>query len=277
MNAQPPTAIQVRDTWDAVADGFDRHVTPYTVAFSEQILARLPVGPGVRVLDIGAGSGGLAIPAARAGADVVGVDIAPSMIERLAARARAEGLDNVDAQVGDGTALDLDDDTFDVTVSLNGVSLFPDLAAGLREMIRVTRPDGHVMIVTFGPLPEVEFIAFFLGALRTVSPEAVPPPTEPMPPFRLADTTTFQRTLEHAGLRNVSVESTSWEMTFDSVDHLLDVLMASNPIAGQITAGLTHHQTAELRHILEGMLRERSGGTTGAVLRSSIRIGLGTV
>lgn len=277
MSTQPPAAAQIRDAWDAIADGFDRHTTPHTIELGMGVLARLPLGPGVRVLDIGAGSGGLAIPAARTGADVVAVDIAPTMIERLAARARAEGLTNIDARVGDGTALALDDDAFDVTMSLNGVSLLPDLAGGLREASRVTRPGGTVMIVTFGPLPEVEFIAFFLGALRATAPDALPPPSEPLPPFRLADPTTLQRTLEGAGLGDVAVETTTWETAFDSVDHFLDVLMASNPIAGQVTGGLTDEQSDEFRRVLDGMLRERSGGAAGAVLHATMRIGLGTV
>ncbi|MDP8927365.1 MAG: methyltransferase domain-containing protein [Actinomycetota bacterium] len=270
-------AAQVRDAWDAIADGFDRHITPHTIAFGEEVLDRLSLGPGVRVLDIGAGSGGLAIPAARTSADVVAVDIAPTMIERLTARAGAEGLTNLDARVGDGTALDLDDDSFDVTLSLNGVSLFPDLAGGLREAVRVTRPGGTVLIVTFGPLPEVEFVAFFLGALRATAPEAVPPPTQPMPPFRLADSTTLQQALKDAGLSDVSVESMTWDMTFDSVDHFLDVLIASNPIAGQVTTALSDEQSDEFRHVLDGMLKERRAGTAGALLRATMRIGLGTV
>lgn len=274
--AASPT--QIRDAWDAVADGFDRHVTPHSMGFAEQVLAALPLGPGVRVLDVAAGSGALAIPAARTGAHVVAVDIAPIMIERLAARAHTEGLDNLDARVADGTALDLDDDSFDVAVSLNGVSVFPNLSRGLTEMARVTRPGGQVVVAAFGPLPEVEFVAFFLGALRVVAPHAVPPPTQPLPPFRLADPTIFRRTLEEAGLHDVAIETATWETTtFGSVDDHLAVLMSSNPIAGQLVAGLTDEQSEQFRLVLDGMLRERSGGDGGTTLRSAMRIGHATV
>lgn len=275
MSTHTPTPEQVRHAWDEVADGFDRHTTPQTMAFGHHVLTGLSLGPDVRVLDVAAGSGGLAIPAARTGAHVTAVDISPTMIERLAARAREEGLP-IDARVGDGTALDLEDDTFDVTVSLNGVSLFPDLAAGLAEARRVTRPGGSVVVVTFGPLPEVEFIAFFLGALRTVAPAAVPP-TGPLPPFRLADPAMLQQTLEAAGLHDVSVDTLGWETRFESVDHLLDVVLSSNPIARQLTADLSEAQADELRRVLDGMLRERAGGSADAVLRATMRRGRGTV
>jgi ubiquinone/menaquinone biosynthesis C-methylase UbiE len=273
-----PSPVQIRNAWDAVADGFDRHVTPHSMGFGEQVLAALPLGPGVRVLDVGAGSGALAIPAARTGAEVVAVDIAPIMIERLATRSHAEELDNLDARVADGTALDLDDDSFDVAVSLNGVSVFPDLSRGLTEMARVTRPGGQVVVAAFGPLPEVEFVAFFLGALRAVAPDAVPPPTQPLPPFRLADPTIFQRTMEEAGLHDVAIETATWETTaFGSFDDHLAVMMSSNPIAGQLVAGLTDEQLEQFRLVLDGMLRERSGGDGGITLRSTMRIGHATL
>jgi ubiquinone/menaquinone biosynthesis C-methylase UbiE len=112
------------------------------MAFGEQALSRVELGPGVRVLDVASGSGGLSIPAARAGAEVIVLDIAPTMIERLRDRARAQSLTTVQAEVGDCQALALDDDVFDVAVSMNGVSLFPDILGGLREMVRVTRPGG---------------------------------------------------------------------------------------------------------------------------------------
>jgi ubiquinone/menaquinone biosynthesis C-methylase UbiE len=277
MTMQTPTPLQVRDAWDAIAAGFDQHVTALTIAFGENVLSRLPLRPGVRVLDVGCGSGGLSIPAASMGAAVIAVDIAPTMIERLTARAHAEGLSTLRARVGDGTALDLEDDSFDIAVSLNGVSLFPDLAGGLAEMVRVTRPGGEVAIMTFGPLPEVEFISYFLGALRATAPEAVPASAEPMLPFRLADASVFETALRTAGLRDVSVETVPWETPFESVDDLLDVVMASNPIAGQLTGGLSDEGFGQLRQVLDGMLRERSGGQAGAVLRAQMRIGRGTV
>lgn len=277
MNTHAPTSIQIREAWDAVADGFDRHVTPYTLDIGERIVSRLDLRPGLRLLDVGAGSGAVSIPAARAGADVLAIDIAPTMVEHLAVRAEAEGLTTLRAEVGDGTSLEVDSDSFDVAVSLNAVSLFPDLTGGLEELVRVTRQGGQVVVATFGPIPAVEFVAFFLGALRTVAPDRLPPPDEPLPPFRLAEPETFRRALEGVGLEEVTVDVVTWETTFESVDHFLEVVMPSNPIAAQLTARLTDGQWDQVRQALDGMLRERSDGQAGAELRSQVNVGRGTV
>ena len=91
MAIHTPTTDQIRSAWDALAPRFDKFITPeWTLPFGERVLRRVDLRPGVS-LDVACGSGALAIPAARRGADVVAVDIA-RMIERLRARASAEGL-----------------------------------------------------------------------------------------------------------------------------------------------------------------------------------------
>lgn len=156
-------------------------------------MSRLDLRPGLRVLDVGAGSGALSIPAARAGAEVLAIDIAPTMVERLTARAEADGLTTLRAEVGDGASLDLDDDSFDVAVSLNAVSLFPRPDRRPQRDGAGHGGGGEVVVATFGPIPKVEFVAFFFGALRAVVPDQLPPPDQPLPPFRLAEPETFRR------------------------------------------------------------------------------------
>lgn len=276
MTTHTTTPSPLRDAWEALADGFDRYTTPHTIAFGTRVLEGIELGPGVRVLDVGAGSGGLSIPAARRGAEVTAVDIAPTMIERLEARSRAEGLRSLQGQVGNGEQLDFPDAAFDVVVSLNGVSVFPDLPAGAREMVRVTRPGGTVLVAAFGPMPKVEFVGFFLSAVRAVLGEAAPPPPDqPLPPFRLCEPGAMQQTLAQAGVHDVRVETAIWETPFESADDFLATVLSSNPIARQLTADLTDESLGQLRQVLDGMLRERSGGGPGAVLRTEMRIGRG--
>lgn len=277
MTTQAPSTEQIREAWDAVATGFDEFVTPKSVTMGEEALSRVDLRPGIRFLDVAAGTGALSIPAARRGAHVLATDIAPTMIERLKARARAEGLSNLEGVVMNGVALDFDDDTFDVVASQNGVSLFPDLEAGLNQLVRVTRPGGRVLIVALGSPRKAEFLTFFMAAMRVAVPGFAPPPMDPPPlPFQLADPATLHRKLIEAALVDVSVESVTWDMFFESAAHFWDMFSSGNPIGAQLTANVTDEQKAVVQHVLDGMLRDRSGGQPGAVLHAETNIGVGT-
>ena len=273
----PPTPEQIRAGWDRLASGFDEHLTPLNIDFGDGALGRAGLTAGTRFLDVAAGSGALAIPAARRGAQVVATDISPSMIERLTARASAEGLANLDARVMDGHALDFDDDTFDLAASQHGVSLFGDIDRGLRELVRVTRPGGRVLIVAFGSLQKAEFLTFFLGSLRAAVPGFTGPPMDPPPlPFQVADPDLLRQKLTEAGLTKVRVDKAVWDLRVRSSAHLWDVVTSSNPIGSALVADLTAEQTADARRVLDGMLRERSGGSPDAVLHIDINMGVGT-
>lgn len=278
MTTQAPTPGQARDVWDTLAPRFDRFTTPeWSMPFGEQALRRVDLRPGIRFLDVACGSGALAIPAARQGADVVGVDIAPAMIERLTARARAEKLSNLQGWVMNGQAIDLPDDAFDVAASQNGVSLLPDLKGGLQEIVRVTRPGGRVLIVAFGALQNAECLRFLQAAMQASIPGFTPLPTDtPSPPFRLASPSKFRQELADAGLTEVQVDTVTWEMTFVTACHFWNVITSGHPIAVQLTSGLTNEQRTEVQQVLDGMFRERSGGEPKAVIHTEMNIGTGT-
>lgn len=277
MTTQTPTTEQIRTAWDALATGFDDFMSPLTIAFGEHLVGRLDIRSGTRFLDVAAGSGALAIPAARRGATTVAVDIAPTMIERLNSRARSEGLSNLEGQVMDAQTLEFPDNTFDVSVSLNGVSLFPDLDGGLAELVRVTRPGGRVVIAAFGRMQRTEFITFFMSAMQTAVPGFTPLPVDPPPlPFQVSDPNKLHAKLTEAGLTTVRADTTTWDMRFHSAAHYWDAMTSSNPIAVQTTADLTAEQRDDVKRVLDGMLRERSGGDPGAVLHNEATIGIGS-
>jgi SAM-dependent methyltransferase len=245
------------------------------MTFGQAVVDKLGVGPGTVFLDVGAGSGALAIPVAQRGANVLAIGLAPTMIERLGAHAR--GLPNLRGRVMDGGHLDLSDNSFDVAASVNGVTLFPDVSAGIAEMVRVTKPGGRVVLVCFAHgIEYAEFVTFLFAAVRTAVPDAALPQTDPPPlPFQLADPQKLRTKLVEAGLTGVSVEVASWDIQVRSVAHYWDAITASNPIAAQVVAQLTTRQQAHVRQVIDGMLRERSDGSPGAVLRNPMNIAVG--
>ncbi|WP_117594279.1 class I SAM-dependent methyltransferase [Haloprofundus halophilus] len=274
------TAKDTRETeaaWDEIAAGFDEYATPFTISFAETVLQRVDLRPGMRFLDVAAGSGALSIPVARLGAEVVATDISPAMVELLVARAQNEGLSNVTAHVMDGHALELEDDTFDVSASQNGVSLFPNMQRGLREMVRVTKPDGRVLILAFGPPTEAEFLTFFVGALQAAVPDFDGLPMDPPPlPFQVADPESLREQLADARLNDIRIDTDVWDTEFRSATHLWNMVINSNPIAASLVADLSQEQISEVQKNLDTKLRERSKGSGPAVLTTRMNIGIGT-
>lgn len=268
---------QAPDAWDTIAGGYDEFVTPTHADVSEAALDAVDLRRGMRFLDVAAGTGALTLPAARRGATVLATDIAPAMIAHLMARVKEEGFSTVEGRVMDGHALDLADDTFDVAGSQFGVMLFPDLPRALGEMVRVTRPEGHVFLVVYGNPREVEFLDFFTRSMRDVIPDFEGLPSDPTPlPFQVADPRALRRRLQAAGLRDVHVEPITEELTFSAGRHLWDWLMNSNPIAGALVADITEEQQYAAQEVLDEMLRERADEIGSAVLTNRVYIGVGT-
>src|SRR5947209_121287 len=140
----------------------------------EVILERIPPRAGERWLDVACGTGAVAERAARAGAVVTGVDLAPVLIDTAKRRAAGDGLE-IDYRVGDCERLDgIDDAAFDVVVSTCGVMFSPDHEASARQLARVTKPGGRLGLANWEPDGG-------LGAMfRMMAPfQAAPPPSSP--------------------------------------------------------------------------------------------------
>jgi SAM-dependent methyltransferase len=118
----------------------------------EALVASLAVARGMKVLDLGSGDGTTAVPEARLGADVLGVDISRNLVEAGNRRAKAEGLANLRFQHGDATNLvELADRSFDLVVSIFGAMFAPTPAVVAKEMVRVTKPGGRIVMGNWIP------------------------------------------------------------------------------------------------------------------------------
>jgi SAM-dependent methyltransferase len=199
------------------------------------------------------------------------------MIDRFEARVRAEGLRSAEGRLMDCHALDIPDNSFDVTGSQFGVMLVPDQPRALREMVRVTKPGGRVFVTAYGSPAELEFLGFFIGALSAVAPEFPGVPDDPPPlEFQVADPEVLRQRLTDAGLKNVRVERTEERPTFGSGQEMWDWVLHGNPIVGMLIGDLSEEQRARLRQVLDGMLRERAGSNGRAVVTNAVNIGIGT-
>jgi SAM-dependent methyltransferase len=174
-------------------------------------------------------------------------------------------------------ALQLEDNSFDVTGSQFGVMLVPDQARALQEMARVTKPGGRVLVIAYGEPSELEFLHLFIGALQVVDPDFAGLPDDPPPlEFQVSDPEVLHQRLTDAGLKRVRVESSAERPAFRSGQEMWDWVLYGNPIPGQLVAHLTKEQRATITQVLDGMLRERSGGNGHAVLSNKVNIGIGT-
>ena len=139
----------------------------------EALVNSLGVRPGMKVLDVGCGDGTTALPAARLGADVLGVDIAANLVEAARQRAVAEGLSNCRFEEGDASNLErLADKSFDLAVSIFGAMFAPRPFDVAKEMVRVTKPDGRIVMGNWIP-NDPTLVAQILKISSAYSP---PPP-----------------------------------------------------------------------------------------------------
>ncbi|HVK97576.1 MAG TPA: methyltransferase domain-containing protein [Flavisolibacter sp.] len=137
------------------------------------LVSELGITKGLKVLDLGCGDGTTAIPAAKLGADVLGVDIARNLVEAGNLRAQMEGLTHIKFREGDATNLhDLQDESFDLVVSIFGAMFAPKPFDVAREMLRVTRRGGRIVMGNWIP-GDPTLVA---QILRIASAYTPPPP-----------------------------------------------------------------------------------------------------
>ena len=155
----------MRAMWSAGDFG---QIARYTAREAEDFVERLDIRPGMKVLDIACGTGNLAIPAARKGAQVTGIDLAANLLEQARARASAEGL-TATFETGDAEELPYPDRSFDVVMSMYGAMFAPRPERVVAEFCRVCRSGGTVAMANWTP-------GGFVGESFRLSAGYVPPP-----------------------------------------------------------------------------------------------------
>lgn len=178
----------------------------------ETLVSKLGITPGLKVLDLGCGDGTTALPAARLGADVLGVDIASNLVEAGNKRVNQEGLKNCMFQEGDASNLHaLNNQSFDLVVSIFGAMFAPKPLDVAKEMVRVTRPGGRIVMGNWIP-NDPTLIAQILKISSAYSP---PPPEGFISPMTWGIESNVIERFSNAGIKEENINFIRDTFTFE--------------------------------------------------------------
>lgn len=264
MTTTPPLSpemsalkARLKATWMAGDYG---HFARYLEAGAMDFFPALGVGPGTRVLDVACGAGQLALPAARVGAAVTGVDIASNLIDQARARARAEGL-AIRFDEGDAEELPYDDAAFDVVFSLIGAMFAPRPERVAAELIRVCRPGGRIVMGNWTP-------GGFVGQMFKATAKHVPPPPGMPSPVLWGDEATVRERLG-GGATDFRVARRMYPLEYpfppaDVVDFFFTYYGPTNRAFAALDAGGQAALRSELEQLWSEHNRADGGGTAVA-------------
>jgi ubiquinone/menaquinone biosynthesis C-methylase UbiE len=233
---------QQLERWNDCCDMYDVFAENVPRPFAEDALRLVRMSSATRLLDVATGTGVLARAAARQGARVTATDFAPSMLERLEAKCRQEGLDNVQGRVMDGQDLTLPAGSVDVAASLFGLMFFPSPDRGLRQLLRVLRPGGRALVATWASPARVEMLRIVGEALMACGYEPAPGPAPSWP--ALGERHALQARLVAAGFARVHVVPVRHVAVFDSAPLVARLMPAAIPSAAAATASMSERQRA---------------------------------
>lgn len=224
-----------------------------------ELVAQLGISKGLKVLDLGCGDGTTAMPEARLGADVLGVDIAENLVRAGSKRAQAEGLTNISFQQGDATDLrDLQDNSFDLAISIFGAMFAPKPLDVAKEMVRVTRPGGRIIMGNWIP-GDPTLVAQILKVCSAYTP---PPPEGFVSPMLWG---VESHVLERFGAAGVAKEDISFEKTtftfraaYPPVEFLDRFRLYYGPTMNAYEAAEKNGVGADLQKELEALFNSRN-------------------
>lgn len=225
----------------------------------EKLVAGLGIKTGLKILDLGCGDGTTAVPAAKLGADVLGVDIASNLVAAGNARARDLGLANLRFQEGDASNLhELNDDSFDLVVSIFGAMFAPKPFDVAKEMVRVTKPGGRIVMGNWIP-GDPTLIAQVLKTSAAYSP---PPPEGFISPVTWGIEENVIQRFEGAGVskERISFERDTYFFNYPgSPSELFSVFRTYyGPTMNAFDAAEKDNRAADLQRDLEALFNSQN-------------------
>ena len=225
----------------------------------EALVSKLGITKGLKVLDLGCGDGTTALPEARLGADVLGVDIAQNLVEAGNKRAKEEGLTNIKFQEGDASDLhELKDHAFDLVVSIFGAMFAPKPFDVAKEMVRVTRPGGRMIMGNWIP-GDPTLVA---QILKISSSYALPPPEGFISPMTWGVQNNVIERFAGAGVPKEKISFARDSYTFNYPAAPSEFLSAFRkyygPTMNAFEAAEKNGRAADLQRELEGLFNSQN-------------------
>ena len=231
----------------------------------EVVVRGLAIQPGMRVLHLGCGDGTTALPIARLGADVTGVDISRNLVEAGNRRAQEAGLANCRFQHGDAASLSgLADASFDLVVSIFGAMFCPKPFDAAKEMVRVTRPGGRIVMGNWIP-GDPTLVAQILRISSAYSP---PPPEGFISPMTWGVESNVVERFGAAGVPAENISCVRDTYTFSSAQPpaslLADFRNCYGPTMNAFAAAEQSGRAADLQAELQALFERENTGGSGA-------------
>jgi SAM-dependent methyltransferase len=254
--APNPAMIKAALTAGWISGDFGQ-IAQYDTAAGEAFVQRLALSPGERVLDVACGTGNFSLPAARAGAHVTGLDIAPNLLAQARARAEAAGL-AIQFDEGDTEALPYADGEFATVVSLFGAMFAPRPDRVAAELVRVCQSGGRIAMLNWTP---TSFVAQLAGLVARIQP----PPPQLIPPVLWGVEATVRERL-HDGIKELHLARGPYTVAFPfGPDAAADLYIRYLGAVQRPYAALDAQRQADFRRDLARLIAEnnRAGdGTT---------------
>jgi len=249
---------RLRATW--IAGDFGQ-IAKYYANQAEDFIKRLDLKPGMKVLDVACGTGNTTLPAARTGAIVTGVDLAPNLVEQARENAKSEGV-NVKFEEGDAEALPYEDASFDAVVTMFGAMFAPRPELVVAELKRVCRPGGFIAMANWTP-------SGFIGQMfKTAAAHVPPPPGMPSPVLWGVEETVRERFGEGISKLETRLQKITWVFPFSPAEVVEHFRLYYGPTQKAFGA-LDEEKQAALRKDLEQLWTTHNQATDGTTLVES--------
>ena len=246
---------KLRATW--IAGDFGE-IARYYASQAAEFVERLELKPGMKVLDVACGTGNTALPEARAGAVVTGVDIAPNLVEQARENARREGL-NATFDEGDAEALPYQDASFDAVVTMFGAMFAPRPELVAAELKRVCRPGGFIAMANWTP-------GGFIGQMFKTAASHFPlPPGMASPVLWGVEEKVRERFAEGISRVDTRLQTITWAFPFSPAEVVEHFRLYYGPTQKAFGA-LDEEKQAALRKDLEELWSAHNRATDGTTL-----------